>query len=72
MTSEEVFADPQAAVDAVTDRLGLPPRALAHRDRLNAAPSADLDPGTRRVLTARLAPAIQDVETLLGRRLGWI
>lgn len=72
MTSEEVFADPQAAVDAVGRRLGLPARPLRHRDRLNAAPSADLDPVTRRDLARRLASAIAETEALLGRDLNWV
>ena len=70
-SSEEVFADPQAAVDEVHDRLGLPGHRLADYRRLNAEPSRDLDPGLRRELATEFAPAITATERLLGRALPW-
>jgi hypothetical protein len=69
--SEEMYADPQAAVDRVTDRLGLPRRTLRHPEPYNAEPDRGFDPEVRARLTELLAPDIAAVEDLLGRRLPW-
>lgn len=69
--SEELYADPQAFCDQVTDRLGLPRHRLASVDPWNAEPSADMDPAIRAELTARLTPHVLATEALLGRSLPW-
>ena len=69
--SEEMYANPQASVDRVTDRLDLPRRALLHPEQHNAEPDESLDPETRARLAIRLAPDIAAVEALLGRKLPW-
>lgn len=74
LVSEELYADPQAAVDSVTERLGLPRHELADRRAHNAEPSDDLDvlhPGVRAELRERLAPHIAATEEVLGRALPW-
>lgn len=70
--SEEVFAAPQRALDAVFDRLGLPGHRVDGVPRRNAEPSPGLDPGLRRDLTERLRPAVAATEVLLGRKLPWL
>ena len=69
--SEEMYADPQAAVDRVTDRLALPRRTLRHPEPYNAEPDEGFDPDVRARLTELLAPDIAAVEDLLGRSLPW-
>ncbi len=69
--SEEMYADPQAAVDRVTDRLGLPQPTLDHPEPYNAEPDQGFDPDVRARLTELLAPDIAAVEDLLGRPLPW-
>jgi hypothetical protein len=69
--SEEMYADPQAAVDRVTDRLQLPRRTLRHPEPYNAEPDRGFDPAVRARLTELLAPDIAAVEDLLGRRVPW-
>lgn len=69
--SEEMYADPQAAVDRVTERLGLPPRRLDHPEPYNAEPDRGFDEPLRAQLTETLAPDIAAVETLLGRPVAW-
>jgi hypothetical protein len=69
--SEDVFAAPQAALDDVHARLGLPEHRLDAPRALNAEPSPELDPGVRRELRTRLTPSIRATEALLGRTLPW-
>jgi hypothetical protein len=69
--SEEMYADPQTAVDRVTDRLGLPRHTLRHPEPYNAEPDEGFDPDVRARLTELLAPDIAAVEDLLGRSLPW-
>ncbi len=69
--SEEVFAQPQRALDDVFERLGLPGHRLERIGARNQEPSRDLDPGLRAELRARLSPAIRATETVLGRELPW-
>ncbi|MEZ5382695.1 MAG: sulfotransferase [Microthrixaceae bacterium] len=70
-TAEAFYADPQALVDSVTDRLGLPRRAVADTSPRNDAPSDPMSADLRARLTAELAPDIAAVEQLLGRDTGW-
>ncbi len=70
-TSEELYADPQAFCDRVTDRLGLPRHRLPSTEPFNAEPSTDMDAGVRAELEGRLAPHIAAVEELLGRPMPW-
>lgn len=69
--SEEMYADPQATFDRVTDHLGIRPHALRDTSAHNAEPAQELDPATRAELTALLAPAVRATEELLGRELPW-
>jgi hypothetical protein len=69
--SEEMYADPQATLDRVTDRLGIRRHELHDTAVHNAEPARDLDPATRADLVERLAPAIRATEALLGRDLPW-
>lgn len=69
--SEEMYADPQASVDRVSARLGLPARPLEHPEPYNAEPDEGLDPILRARLAEALEPDIDGVETLLGRPLPW-
>ncbi len=69
--SEEMYADPQAAVDRVTERLGLPARVLRHPEPYNSEPDDSFDPGVRAHLTEQLASDIVAVESLLGRPVPW-
>jgi hypothetical protein len=69
--SEEMYADPQSSVDRVTDRLGLPRRALRHPEQYNAEPDTSFDPEIRARLQVQLAPDIAAAEDVLGRKLPW-
>ena len=71
MAAEDFYADPQALLDQVTGRLGLPRRNLGTPEPFNAEPSADMDPAVRRRLTEQLADDIEAVERLLGRPMPW-
>lgn len=69
--AETFYADPQAFLDRLTDRLGLPRRSLGSPKPFNAEPSADMDPVVRVSLTEHLSPDIVAVEDLLGRPMPW-
>jgi Sulfotransferase family len=69
--SEEMYDDPQASVDRVGERLGLPRRELRHPEPYNAEPDRSFDPDLRRRLARMLEPDIAAVEELLGRSLPW-
>jgi hypothetical protein len=69
--SEEMYADPQATLDRVTDHLGIRRHALQDIAVHNAEPARDLDAGTRNDLVELLAPAVLATEELLGRDLPW-
>jgi hypothetical protein len=71
LPAEEFYADPQALVDQLCDRLSLPRHRLASVEPFNAEPSAGMDPAVRARLEERLAPAIAAVEELLGREMPW-
>jgi len=69
--AETFYSDPQAFLDRLTDRVGLPRRNLGSPKPFNAEPSADMDPVVRTSLTERLSPDIVAVEGLLGRAMPW-
>lgn len=71
VTSEEFYRDPQALVDDITDRLGLPRHRLLHPEPHNDEPSAAMAPELRAEIAERLAPDIRRVEEFLGRPTGW-
>ena len=69
--SEEMYADPQATYDRVTDRIGIARHHLADTSAHNAEPARDLDPAVREHLADLLAPAVRATEAVLGRELPW-
>jgi hypothetical protein len=69
--SEELFADPAEALRKVMRFLGLPPSRYPVPRRLNAAPTATLDPAVRARLETYYRPGVADLEDLLERRLLW-
>jgi len=69
--SEEMYADPQAMLDRVTERLGIRHHQLRDTSVHNAEPARDFDPAIRAELAERLAPAVRATEELLGRDLPW-
>jgi hypothetical protein len=71
LASEEMYADPQPTVDAVTDRLGLPRHELRDPQQHNARREPDIDPELRARLTDVFAPDVAAVEALLGRSMPW-
>ena len=71
VTAETFYADPQATVDQITDRLGLPRHVVADVTPRNEAPSDPMDGDLRTKLTVELAGDIAAVEELLGITTGW-
>ncbi len=71
VTAESFYAAPQATVDRVTDRLGLPRHTVADVTPHNDAPSAPMDPDLRAKLSVEMADDIAAVEQLLGVDTGW-
>jgi hypothetical protein len=69
--SEEMYADPQATCNRVTDRLGIRRHRLRDTAAHNAEPAPELEPAVRAELVERLAPAVRATEELLGRDLPW-
>jgi hypothetical protein len=69
--SEEMYLDPQATYDRVTDHLGLARHRLADTSARNAEPARGLDPEVRDRLADVLAPDVRATEELLGRDLPW-
>lgn len=69
--AETFYADPQAFVDVLCDRLSLPRHDLGAVEPFNSEPSADMDPSTRAHLRTVFAPHVDAVEALLGRPMPW-
>jgi hypothetical protein len=69
--SEEMYRDPQAAYDRVTDHVGLTRHRLADTSAHNAEPARGLDAAVRAHVAELLAPDIRATEELLGRELPW-
>ena len=70
--SEEMYADPQATLDRVTERLGIRGTACATPRPTTRSPPGTSTPPTRAELVERLAPAVRATEELLGRDLPWV
>jgi hypothetical protein len=71
MPSEEMYADPQATLDRVTEFLGLPAWRLEDRTKHNYHPAAGLPKATRSELSARFAEHNRDLAKLLEMRFDW-
>lgn len=68
--SEDMFAEPERTLAAITDFLGLAPWTPRYLP-MNLGPQAEMPPAVRAGLRARLAPDIARVEELLGRDMHW-
>lgn len=71
VTAEVFYDDPQAFIDRVTDRLGLPRHRVLDTSPRNDAPSDPMDDDLRSRLRVDLAGDIAAVEDLLGISTGW-
>ena len=70
--SEEMYADPQASLDRVTDRLRPPPaRRCGTRSPTTRSPTRASTPRCGLGSPTLLKPDIAAVEDLLGRPLPW-
>lgn len=69
--SEDLYADPAAALDEMWTFLGIGPYSGSTASQWNAAPPAEMDPAVRRRLEAHFAPHVRDLEDLLGQPMGW-
>ena len=69
--SEQFARDPQGGFERVLKFLDLPPVRLRDARPRNTTEAAPLDPGIRRELSARVAPANRQLEEFLGIDLGW-
>jgi hypothetical protein len=68
MPSEDMYADPQAALDQVTAFLGLPSWQLRDRTKHNYHPAAGMSEATRRELSVMFEQHNRDLAKLLDRR----
>jgi hypothetical protein len=71
LPSEDLYADPQAALDRVTAFLGLPSRPLRDRTKHNYHPAADMRPQTRQHLRGLFAEHNRELSRWLGIRFDW-
>lgn len=71
LTTEELAADPAASYGRVLDFLGLPPWCPPAFSRLNATGRRGMERDVRVRLERFFEPHNQELEALLGRRLGW-
>ncbi len=71
LRSEDLYADPQAAFDRVTDALGIGGHRLADPRPWNAAPREELAAETRRRLDDHFGPFRTRVAELLGPEVTW-
>jgi hypothetical protein len=71
MPSEELYADPQAALDRVTGFLGLPSWRLEDRTKHNYHPAAGMSEATRRELSGLFEQHNRDLAKLLDMRFEW-
>jgi hypothetical protein len=69
--AEEFYADPQALLDLVCARVGIPTHRIGSVEPFNSEPSPGMAPETRARLRAELTPDIEATEALLGRSLPW-
>ena len=71
LVSEELYRDPQATLDRVSDFLGIPHHRATTFERHNFLPVAPMDDAVRRDLAAFYRPHNAEVYALLGRDLRW-
>jgi Sulfotransferase domain len=71
MPSEEMYADPQAALDRATGFLGLPSWSLKDRTKHNYHPAAGMPEATRRELSGMFEQHNRDLAKLLDMRFDW-
>lgn len=71
LSTEELQAHPEDTLRQALDHLGLPYHAPAEFKKLNAAPYPDMEPATRRKLSAFFRPHNERLYEFLGRDLGW-
>ncbi len=71
LRSEELYADPQATYDRVTDFLGLERHTLLQPEPWNAAPRTKLAPDVRDALVERFAPSEARLRELVDESLRW-
>lgn len=72
LKAEDMFAEPQRALDTACDFLGLPRHRLAAADRLNVSPRYDsLPPAVRERLVEYFRPHNERLYELLGADFGW-
>lgn len=70
--SEEVHAEPEAHMNRLWNRLGLPPVEEVDGKAYNAHPGSTLDPRAREFLETRLLDDVRALEAELGRSLPWV
>jgi hypothetical protein len=71
LTAEEMFADPQHALDSVHEFLGLPRHRLGDTERLNVAPEYDTLPrDVRERIAEYFRPHNERLRELVGIDLG--
>lgn len=71
LRSEDLYVDPQGALDEVFQFLDLPPYELRDVRPWNVAPASRMIPSTRSKLRAHFAPQEPELAALLGRGFGW-
>ncbi len=69
--SEDMYADPQSAVDAMVGFLGLPPHPLTDTRQYNPSPPKEMSTATRDRLRERLHDHDGALAELVGRPLPW-
>jgi hypothetical protein len=71
LRSEDFYAEPQHAVDQVTDFLCLPRHQLTAYRRFNYTPSPDIRSATRRRLEDHFRPHNEALAKVLGPQFSW-
>ncbi len=69
--SEDLYADPTAVVEQVSEFIGLPPRVPEDFKAYNQKPYDQISPATRAALADYFRPHNERLEEYLGRDLGW-
>jgi Sulfotransferase domain len=71
MPAEDLYGNEQAAVDRVTEFLGLPPHPLEIAKRHNHLPAPPMNQDTKERLTAFYRPHNRALYDLLGKEYSW-
>jgi hypothetical protein len=71
IVSEEMYRDPQPAMDEMATFLGIEPVVMPAFEQYNYRPSEPIDPAVAAELRAFYAPHNAELATLLGRELPW-